>query len=103
MRVKARLTRVPEPKRDDAPRPQRYAIKAGAGVVFLDLAKTTYFEVVDGTVWARAAGRFQTLWKTLAEVEAAFPSAGLLRVHRHLLVRPEIILGVKPLWGAASW
>jgi len=69
------------------------------GVVFLDLARTTHFEVVDEVVWAHAQGRFQTLWKALAEVEAAFPAAGLLRVHRHLLVRPETILGIRPLWG----
>ena len=35
----------------------------------------------------------------LGEVEAFFPRAGLLRIHRHLLVRPETILGVRPLWG----
>jgi|GEM_PF-2390055 hypothetical protein len=27
------------------------------------------------------------------------PMAGLLRIHRHLLVRPEVILGIKPVWG----
>jgi two-component system LytT family response regulator/two-component system response regulator AlgR len=65
----------------------------------MDLAKTTHFEVVDEVVWAHAQGRFQTLWKALAEVEAAFPAAGLLRIHRHLLVRPEVILGIRSLWG----
>ena len=100
-RLKARLASAPkaEPVPTAKAKPARYALKAGEGVVFLDLAKTTYFEVVDEVVWAHAGGRFQTLWKALAEVEAAFPAHGLMRVHRHLLVRPEIIQGVKPLWG----
>ena len=38
-------------------------------------------------VWAHAGGRLRTQWKALGEVEAAFPGAGLLRIHRHLLVR----------------
>ena len=80
-------------------KPGRYPVKAGEGVVFLDLVRTTHFEVEEEVVWAHAAGRFRTLWSTLAEVEAAFPAAGMLRVHRHLLVRPEAIIGVKPHWG----
>ena len=29
-------------------------------------------------------------------MEAHFPAAGLLRAHRHLLIRPEAVLGLKP-------
>jgi len=101
-----RLDRCLERLRGRAPapppvarRPGRYAVKAGEGIVFLDLGRTTHFEVEDEEVWAHAGGRFRTLWTTLAEVEAAFPSAGMVRVHRHLLVRPEAIVGVKPHWG----
>ena len=93
----ARLRSRPAPPLPEKARASRYPVKAGEGVVFLDLGRTTHFEVVDEVVWAHAQGRFQTLWKALGEVEAAFP--GLLKVHRHLLVRPEVILGVKPLWG----
>lgn len=82
-----------------ARKPGRYAVRAGEGVVFLDLARTTHFEVEDEVVWTHAGGRFRTLWNTLAEVEAAFPAAGMIRVHRHLLVRPEAVVGVKPRWG----
>lgn len=93
-------TRVPAPAGPAGTRkPGRYAVKAGEGVVFLDLGRTTHFEVEDEVVWAHAAGRFRTLWSTLAEVEAAFPNAGMVRVHRHLLVRAEAIVGVKPRWG----
>ena len=31
---------------------------------------------------------------SLAEVESAFPAAGLLRIQRHLLLRPEAVLGL---------
>lgn len=80
-------------------RARRYPVKAGEGVVFLDLTKTTHFEVVDEVVFAYAGGRFQTQWKALSDVEAAFPDSGLLRIHRHLLICPEHVVGVKPAWG----
>ena len=96
--ARLRSLRVPAPA-PARPGPARYPVKAGEGLVFLDLARTTHFEVVDEVVWAHAQGRFQTLWKALGEVEAAFPSAGLLRVHRHLLVRADVILGIRSLWG----
>jgi len=38
----------------------------------------------------------------LGEVEAAFPAAGLLRIHRHLLVRLEAILGLRPAPGGRA-
>lgn len=98
-RLRARLASNLGADRSPKARTTRFAIKAGDGVVFLDLAKTSHFEFADGTVWAHAGDRFQTLWKTLAEAEVALSASGLMRVHRHLLVRPEVILGVKPLWG----
>jgi DNA-binding LytR/AlgR family response regulator len=98
-RVRARLAEAPQNHDRTKPKVARFPVKAGEGLVFLDLAKTTYFEVLDEVVWAYAGGKFQTLWKALAEVEAAFPQAGLMRIHRHLLVRPECIVGIKPLWG----
>ena len=98
-RIRTRRASAPAVPAAAKPLAARYPVKAGEGVVFLDLARTTHFEVTDEVVWAHAQGRFQTLWKALAEVEAAFPGAGLMRVHRHLLVRPEVILGLRPLWG----
>jgi two-component system LytT family response regulator/two-component system response regulator AlgR len=81
----------------------RYPVKAGDGHVFLDLKRTTHFEVVEEIVWAWAGGqRFRTPWTTLAEVEHAFPLAGLLRIQRHLLLRPEAVLGFKPMWGGRA-
>jgi len=77
--------------------PFRYPVRAGEGILLLELAKTTHFEYEEGCVWAHAGGRFRTLWKTLAEAEAALEGRGLLKGHRHLLLRPEAILGLKQL------
>jgi two-component system LytT family response regulator/two-component system response regulator AlgR len=78
----------------------RYPVKAGEGHVFLDVRRTTHFEVEEEVVWAWVAGqRHRTGWTTLAEVEQAFPGTGLLRIQRHLLLRPEAVLGFKPLEG----
>jgi DNA-binding LytR/AlgR family response regulator len=103
-RLKRRLIdpalRLPQPRETTPlPRPRRYPVKAGEGLVFLDLAKTTHFEVEDEIVFAHAGGRFETGWKALSDIEAAFPNAGLLRVHRHILLRTDAVLGVRPCWG----
>lgn len=99
-RLRACLARLEAP-RPAAPgkAPRRYAVKAGEGIVFLDLAKTTHFEVAKGAVWAHAGGRFRTAWASLAQAEEALPDAGLMRIHRHLLVRVEAILGLRPSDG----
>ena len=82
-----------------AKRVTRVPVKAGEGLIFLELSKTTHFEVDQEVVYAHADRRYLTPWKTLAEAEHYLQGAGLLRIHRHLLVRPEAIIGVKPLWG----
>ncbi|HNX94014.1 MAG TPA: response regulator [Holophaga sp.] len=86
---------------------QRFPAKAGDGFVFLDLRKVTHFEVEQEVIYAWTGSgqvggggeRFRTSWTTLLEVEEAFPDEGLLRIHRHLLVRPQTILGFRPLLG----
>ena len=35
-------------------------------------------------------------------MEGAFPGAGLLRIQRHLLLRPEAVLGLRPLEGGRA-
>ncbi|HLO68498.1 MAG TPA: LytTR family DNA-binding domain-containing protein [Holophaga sp.] len=37
------------------------------------------------------------LWKTLAEAEEALEGRGLVRGHRHLLLRPEAVVGLRNL------
>ena len=89
------------------PAPQRFPVKAGEGHVFLDLRRTTHFEVEEEVVWAWALvqgvpGRHRTAWTTLAEVEAAFPGAELVRIQRHLLLRPEAVQGLRPIEGGRA-
>ena len=81
----------------------RVVIRAGDGLVFLDLKKVTHFEVVEDAVHAWSGGqRLATQWRTLAEVEDLFAGSALVRIQRHLLVRPECILGLRPLAGNRS-
>lgn len=85
----------------------RFPVKAGEGHVFLELKRTTHFEVEEEVVYAHTAAqgkpqRFRTDWTSLAEVEEAFPSAGLVRIQRHLLLRPEAVLGLRPLDGGRA-
>lgn len=76
--------------------PFRYAVRAGAGVVFVDLARTTHLTYEEDGVWAHAGARYRTLWRTLSEAEEALAGRGLVRGHRHLLIRPEAVVGVRP-------
>ena len=106
-RLAKSLTRLKEggPRRAEAPAglAQRFPVKAGDGHVFLDLKRTTHFEVEEEVVWAWVAGgRHRTSWTTLADVETAFPGAGLIRIQRHLLLRPEAVHGLKPLEGGRA-
>lgn len=91
-------TEAPSP---DPSRKPRYPVQAGSGVLLVDLAKTTHFEVEEQVVFAFAGEKFRTKWKSLGEVEAAFPDAGLLRIHRHLLIRPEAVLGLRSVANGA--
>lgn len=80
--------------------PSRIPVKAGEGHVFLDLRKITHLEIEGDTVWAWCSGnRYRTPWGALSEVEAAFPESRFLRVQRHLLLRPEMVLAHRPLPG----
>lgn len=77
-----------------APGPFRVPVRASAGVVLVDLARTTHLTFEDEAVWAFAGERLRTTWKTLAEAEAALGSRAV-RGHRHLLIRPEAVVGVR--------
>ena len=74
--------------------PFRFPVRAGEGLVLVDLARTTHFLFEEGAVWAFAGERLRTTWKTLAEAEAVL-GARVVRGHRHLLIRPEAVLGVR--------
>ncbi len=92
-RIRERLERVPA-QAAKAGAAQRYPVRAGDGLVLLDLAKTTHFLFEEDSVWSFVNGeRYRTTWKSLTEVETAFPA--LVRGHRHLLLRPEAVIGIK--------
>jgi DNA-binding LytR/AlgR family response regulator len=79
------------------PPPVRFPIRVGEGEIFMELELITHFELEKERVWAcRGLNRYLTRWTTLAEVEQAFPDDGLLRIQRHLLLRPRMVKGVRP-------
>lgn len=85
----------PGPKAAD---PSRYIAKTGDGKVFLDMKRTTHFELSHDVVWAWYGGkRYRTQWETLGQVEAAFPHSGLMRIQRNTLLRPEAVTGFQSL------
>lgn len=78
------------------PPPLRFPIRAGDGEIFMELELITHFELEGERVWAcRGLNRFLTRWTRLAEVEHAFPEDGLLRIQRHLLLRPRMVRGIR--------
>jgi DNA-binding LytR/AlgR family response regulator len=78
----------------------RFPARAGQGHVILDFRKVTHFEMEKEIVYAWVQGsRFRTPWRRLAEVETSFPQATMIRIQRHLLLRPEMVLAVRPLFG----
>ena len=78
--------------------PMRFPARAGGGDFFLEFRKVSHFEFDDMAVWVWMGGqRFRAPWDSLHEVEEAFLGQGLLRIQRHLLVRPEAILSHRPL------
>lgn len=79
------------------PPPVRFPIRVDDGEIFMELEMITHFEVENERVWAcRGLNRYVTRWTTLAEVEEAFPEDGLLRIQRHLLLRPQMVKGIRP-------
>ena len=79
------------------PPPVRFPIRAGDGEIFMELELITHFELEHDRVWAcRGLNRYETRWSALSEVEEAFPEDGLLRIQRHLLLRPQMVKGVRP-------
>ncbi len=79
------------------PVPPRFPIVAGDGEIYMDLHLVTHFELKDDRVWAyRGPEGFLTRWTFLSDVEDAFPEEGLLRIQRHILLRPGMVKGCRP-------
>jgi DNA-binding LytR/AlgR family response regulator len=101
-RVRLTLDRLRERKRLEEASPGqgkpllRFPVRAGEGSLFIEFRKTSHFEVENEVVWAWAGGhRFRTSWTSLAEVEAQFSAFPLIRIQRHLLIRPDAVVGFK--------
>jgi DNA-binding LytR/AlgR family response regulator len=77
----------------------RFPVRAGEGFLFLDVRKVSYFDVESEVVYAIANERFKTTWTSLLEVEAALPHEKFIRIHRNLLIRPSMVLGLRPALG----
>jgi 3-hydroxyisobutyrate dehydrogenase-like beta-hydroxyacid dehydrogenase len=69
----------------------------------LDLTATSHFERLPDGVWAWVQGkRYLTQWNDLVEVESAFNHVILLRAQRSILLNPEAVLSLTPLFGGRT-
>ncbi|WP_243303664.1 LytR/AlgR family response regulator transcription factor [Geothrix oryzisoli] len=98
-RLRERLIRPLSPAELKAllPPPVRFPIRAGDGEIYMELELVTHFELENDQVWAcRGQNRYLTRWAALSEVEQAFPEDGMVRIQRHLLLRPGMVKGIRP-------
>jgi DNA-binding LytR/AlgR family response regulator len=99
-RIRQGLVRARPPGPPPGP---RVVLRCGEAFVLAEVRKVSHFEVQEEEVWAWLGGRkFQTQWKSLAEVEGAFPGCPFLRLNRQVLVRPEAVTAVRPLPGGRA-
>jgi|GEM_PF-22762 len=86
----------------DGPLPT-YSALSGEERVILDLKRTTHFEVIDGQVWAwHQEKRYRTGWRSLAVVEATFRQILFLLIQQDVLLQPETVLELKPVFGGGA-
>ncbi len=104
-RVRLTLERLRERKRSEEAAPgkaaalNRFPVRAGEGLLFIEFRKASHFEVENEVVWTWVGGqRFRTSWTSLAEVEAQFAAFPLFRIQRHVLIRPDAVIGFKRLF-----
>ncbi len=85
-------------KAKPVPSVSKIPVIAGKGTVLVEVTKISHFELEDGQVWACASGsRFETRWRSLTQVEAALPKVTMIRLNRHVMVRPEAVRGLRVL------
>jgi len=102
-RLEDRLVRPPTGKewRGLLDPPPRIPIRVAGGEIFMALDKVSHFVRENGKVFAHhGLQRFETRWHSLAEVEEAFPEAGMLRIQRNTLLRPEAAKGIRATLGS---
>ena len=71
--------------------------------VRLDLNQTSHFELIKGRVWAWSQGKsYQTNWNSLSEVEMAFNHILFLLIKRHVLLRPDAVIDMRPTFAGGA-
>jgi len=95
---------APKPVEPEKPSPlDSYTAMSGERRLTLDLKLTTHFEESDGHVWAWCQEkRYGTSWRSLEEVEGVFRHVIFLRIQRQVLLHPETVLELKPLFGGRA-
>lgn len=97
---------APPPAQATPPRilpADRFTALEDQSPVTLDLNRTSHFEVAHGQVWAWSEEkRYRTFWASLDEVESAFNHVLFLRSKRHILLRPEAVLELRPTFGGGA-
>lgn len=80
-----------------------FTAKDGEIQTVLDLNDVTHFELSKGIVraWSQEK-RYDTPWRSLAEVESTFRQVLFLLIQRKVLLQPEAVLEFKPRFGGRA-
>ena len=71
--------------------------------VRLDLNQTSQFELIKGRVWAWSKGKpYETNWNSLSDVEMAFNHVLFLLIKRHVLLRPDAVIDMRPTFAGGA-
>lgn len=88
---------------EDEVSPGAYSAETDERRVTLELAETSHFELEKDIVWAWSQGkRYRTAWRSLAEIESVFKHVLLVRIQREILLYPESVLSLKPVFGGRA-
>ena len=80
-----------------------YTALADGNQVELDLNETSHFELIKGRVWAWSQGKpYETNWSSLSQVEMAFNHILFLLIKRHVLLRPDAVLDMRPTFTGGA-
>ena len=80
-----------------------FAAKDDGTPVRLDLYQTSHFELIKGRVWAWSQGKpYETNWNSLSEVEMAFNHILFLLIKRHVLLRPDAVIDMRPTFAGGA-
>lgn len=94
---------VQEPPRPVAGSEPAYPVRTPEGPREVPVSRTSHFQAVGGVVWAWVEGiRESTYWSSLAEVEQAVPHVLFVRLQPDVLLNPQAILEVQPLFPGRS-